>query len=598
MLPQENNVRKGTAWSRLVAALIVLTIGAALSACRHGAEAPQETTAEVCVHEYRVVSTTATCTRRGVTVSVCDLCGETKEKYSNPLGHVFENYVCQREGCGFSSIYYAADFGAVGDGVTDDGPAISNAVNAARATQGKLIFESNKTYYIGTASAEMSDFKTPFSFLGCNDVILDGNGSTFLMAPELTYAVISGCVDITIVNCNFDLAVSVYLVGTVTAIDGKTVTFSTDAEPYKDHYDYTGTTAFSVKAQNGVQGYPHGFIKTMTKTGSQEVTVTYSSGMSYHVGQTVYLPNPGIGHTGSEVFYVGSNKGTVVFENVAVRAARNFVFAVKGNEAEIFFNNVDLVPAPDNDRAIKMVGWRDGFHCKDNRGALHFRDCENGVLFDDVFNVRGTLGCFTAVTDPYRFSAQSYGDKSAGRESPFDCMAGDVLDFYDQDNDEYYGCATVKSADISGSVRVITLEADGCTVDLTKIDPDTCRIGNRNTCAPGTTITDCHFTGSFRFSRELTAENTVFDILSIWILAEGGVEGPIPGNVTFRSCTFRHGYLQIDGYNRWDTGRYMPNIGAQIEGIRAYDCIFTDGCSVRSKTGGRLEIYENGVLKN
>ncbi len=552
-----------------------------------------------CEHEYIVQANEATCTERGVATLVCTLCGHTRRKLSNPLGHDYVDYVCRREGCGHVNIFYAADFGAVGDGITDDGPAISDAVNAANGSNGKLVFEANKTYYVGTATNTSDPFVSPFVspfVLGHSEgVMVDGQGSTFLFAPDLTYMVLTNCRNITLKNCNFDYAVPVYLVGTVTKVEGKTITYAVDVEPYLDSYDYSGITAFSVKARSGVQNYAHGFIKTMTKTGSKEITVVHSSGVgNYRVGNTVYLPNPGVGHVGNEAIFFGGNTGTLTLENVQICAARNFSFSIKGNDAEMFFQNVDLTPAPDNDRAIKMVGWRDGFHCKDNRGAIHWSNCENGVLFDDVFNIRNTLGAIQSVVDKETFRAYDFGHNG----SAFDCTTGDVLDFYDQYHDVYYGYATVLSANRFGSTTVVTLDAEGCTVDLTKVDLANCRIANRATCAPGSTIETCTFSGSFRFSRDLTVEDTELNLLSLWILVEGGFEGPIPGNLTFRGCTFCYGYIQIDGYNRWDTGQYLPNIGAQIKNIRAYDCTFTDGCHVRSTTGGILEIYENGVLKN
>ncbi len=602
-------------WLLAMACLFLLVVGgltgcetseteAVPSVTEDGTDAVTEETAAPetendCPHEYVEQSNEATCTERGVATLVCTLCGHTRRKLSNPLGHDYIDYVCRREGCGHVNVYYAADYGVVGDGITDDGPAISDAINAVVGAGGKLIFEANKTYYIGTATNSSNPFVSPFVLQKADGVTVDGQGATFLFAPDLTYMVLTSCHDVTLKDCSFDYAVPVYLVGTVTKVEGKTITYAVDVEPYTDFYDYSGITAFSVKARSGVQNYAHGFIKTMTKTGSKEITIVHSSGVgNYRVGNTVYLPNPGVGHVGNEAIFFGGNTGTLTLENVQICAARNFSFSIKGNDAEMFFNNVDLTPAPDNDRAVKMVGWRDGFHCKDNRGPIHWSNCENGVLFDDVFNIRNTLGAITSVVDSLTFRAYDFGHSSADDPLSFNCEAGDVLDFYDQYNDVYYGYGTVLSAVRSDGTTVITLETDDCTVDLTKVDLANCRIGNRMTCAPGSTIENCTFSGSFRFSRDLTVKDSTLNLLSLWILAEGGFEGPIPGNITFRGCTFRYGYIQIDGYNRWDTGQYIPNIGKQIRDIRAYDCTFTDGCHVRSTTGGILEVYENGVLKN
>jgi len=586
---------------RTLVALLLMTLCVLSSSCREASE-PSDTSesseTQACVHDYRMVSTTATCTERGVTTSECVLCGHVKEKYSNSLGHDFVDYHCMREGCGYINIYYAADYGAVGDGVTDDGPAICEAVGAATAMGGKLFFESGKTYYVGTTIHNAAPFASPFTLQGTTGMIIEGEGATFRLAPDLTYLDMRNCTDVIIRNCYFDYAESVYLVGTVTKVEGKTITYATDIEPYTDFYDYSGVTAFSVKARGGVQNYAHGFIKTMTKTGDKEVTVVYTSGVgNYRLGDAVYLPNPGIGHVGSEALFFSGNKGTVVLENIEIRAARNFVFHINGNEAEINLNNVDLIADQDSTRSLKMVSWRDGFHCKDNRGAIHWTDCENGVLFDDVMNIRNTPGYVKSVSGDDTLTMLNYAKWVENTEMSIGCEVGDILDFYDQDHDVYYGYATVKAVTRTGTYTTIELAEEDRTVDLAAIKLGSCLVGNRNSCAPGSTITGCTFSGSLRLQRGVTAENTVFNLLSLWILAEGGVEGPIPGDLTFKNCTFRYGYIQVDGYNRWDTGQYMPNIGAQIRDIRLYDCTITDGCYFRTKTGGKLDIYVNGVLQ-
>ncbi len=548
-------------------------------------------------HDFVVTTTDPTCTERGKTVTTCSRCDYKRTAYPAALGHDYdEDYVCRREECGYVNVVYAADYGAVGDGVTDDGPAISRAVNAAKSKKAMLLFEKNKTYYIGTSTNKDANFTTPFLIVNSNGMAVDGNGSTFKFAPHLTYFCLWGSRDITIRNCNFDYSHSVYLVGTVQSISGNTITFSTDIEPYADYYDYTGMTAFSVKkAQSGVQGYSHGFIKTVTKTASKQVKITYTSGYSsYRVGDIIYLPNPGIAHTGSESIFIGGNKGTITLQNIEVRAARNFVFHINGNEEDIYLNDVDLVPGSANNRAAKMVAWRDGFHCKNNRGAIHWENCENDVLFDDVMNIRNTLGKIQTATGKYQFTVTN-----VETTEPCYLKAGDIIDFYDQINDVYYGYARVKTATISGNAMSVVLDSTYCTVDVTKVNKNTGRVACRNNCAPGSTIKNCTFRGSFRFNRDLTAENSTFYCLSVWILVEGGVEGPLPGNITFRRCTFRYGTMQIDGYNRWDVsgGKYLPNIGAQIQGIRAYDCTYQNGFKVTSSTGCYLEKYVNGVLQ-
>ncbi|MBQ4065298.1 MAG: hypothetical protein IJD10_04300, partial [Clostridia bacterium] len=572
--------------------------------CKNGCGATKTSTIAAKNHIWSVatVTTPPTCTENGVKSYYCLYnCGATKTTNIAALGHDYENHICQREGCGYESVLYASAYGVVGDGVTDDGPAISRAVNAAKTAQARLIFDANKTYYIGSSTNADGAFVSPFIFTDATMVTVEGNGSTFLCAPSITYFVISNSSDIVIKNCNFDQAIPVYLVGTVTAVNGKTVTFTTDLEPYMDSYDYSNITAFSIekKISGGLQQRSHKFITSMVKTASKTVEVTYTtSSPSYAVGDVAYLPNPGVGHVGSEAIYIGHNTGTITVENMEVRAAKIFVFSVKGNDGDVYFNNVDLVTGADNNRALKLVAWRDGYHCKDNRGKLHWTDCEAGILFDDVFNVSNTLGCFESVSSATQFACQNYEYKVNGRDVAFDCIAGDILDFYDQDTGKYHGYATVQSVTVSGNTSIVTLSTTDCTVDLTQVSLETCRIANRNTCGAGSTITDSSFEGTYRFRAPMTIRNTEFRILTMWIMTEGGVEGLIPRDIHFYNCTFRYGYIQIDARNRELSGKpYWSDIAAQIRGIRAYDCTFANGCYIKTNTGCYMETYTNGVLQ-
>lgn len=63
-------------------------------------------------------------------------------------------------------------------------------------------------------------------------------------------------------------------------------------------------------------------------------------------------------------------------------------------------------------------------------------------------------------------------------------------------------------------------------------------VANRAICAPGSTIKNSRFTGTYRFRRDLRVENCELSLLAMWILEDGGVEGPLPGNLDFINCTF------------------------------------------------------------
>ncbi len=450
-------------------------------------------------------------------------------------------YPKEQAGAKTETVLNAADFGVKGDGKTDDGPAIGKAIEAAIEQKATLLFESGKTYYIGSTDRNASVFASPFAMNGADGVTVDGGGSVFKFAPGISYFAMVSSSDIRFCNMKLDLSVSPYLVGTVKAVSGKTVTYDTDINPNTSSWDYGGV-GFSIKYNEGIQNRPHMFIDKMHKTGDKEVQVTYTDNTHpYNVGDKAFLPNPGIGHVQSEIMYIANNTGCIVFENIEVWSAPSFIANVRSNDAEIYFENVDYIPGEENNREIKMVSWRDGYHVKDNRRPIHWNECDVDVLFDDVFNVSNTLGYITSVKNGNQFTVVNYEHYTMGAYVAFDCREGDVIDVFSSKG-AYAGVATVR--------RVIT-NPNG-TVDLVmeygqelkKVEQGWL-VGNRDTCAPGSTVTNSRFTGTFRFRRDIRIEKCTFDMLVTWIREDGSVEGPLPGNIDYIDCTFNGGSIDI-----------------------------------------------------
>ena len=110
---------------------------------------------------------------------------------------------------------------------------------------------------------------------------------------------------------------------------------------------------------------------------------------------------------------------------------------------------------------------------------------------------------------------------------------GDVVDVYDLGNGAFCGTGTVRrvvnNADGSSTV---TLEY-GETLNNVKTG---FVVANRATGAPGSTITNSRFTGTFRFLRDLRVENCRFETLATWIMVEGSVEGLCPATLTLSTA--------------------------------------------------------------
>ena len=489
-------------------------------------------------------------------------------------------YPKEQAGAKSEVVLKAADYGVKGDGKTDDGPAIGKAIEAAMEQQATLQFESGKVYYIGTTDRSTGPFGSPFAMTGADGVTVDGGGSVFRFAPGISYYAMLSCNDIRICNMKLDLAVSPYLVGTVKAVNGAHVTYTTDIEPNQSFNDSRNYTNFSIEYNEGKQERPHQFINTMTKTASKEIKVEYrTESHGYAVGDKVFLPNPGIGNALSEIMYIASNTGCMVFENIEVWAAPSFIANVRDNDAELYFENVDYIPGEENNREIKMVSWRDGYHVKDNRRPIHWNECDVDVLFDDVFNVSNTLGYITSVKNGNQFTVTNYEMYTHGSYVAFDCREGDIIDVFSSKG-VYAGEAAVR--------RVIT-NPNG-TVDLVleyganlKKMEQGWFVGNRDTCAPGSTVTNSRFTGTFRFRRDIRIENCVFDMLITWIREDGSVEGPLPGNLDYVNCTFNGGSIDI--------GAAGSSVRSAMKDFGFWGCTFNDGAKIAA--GRNVTYTEN-----
>ena len=478
-------------------------------------------------------------------------------------------YPMEQAGAKTETVLNAADFGVKGDGKTDDGPAIGRAVVAAIEQQATLRFESGKTYSIGSTDRSAGPFSSPFAMNGAEGVTVDGGGSVFRFAPGINYFALTSNKDIRFCNMKLDLSVSPYLVGTVKAVNGANVTYTTDIEPHQTYVDSRNSVNFSIKYNEGTQQRPHQFINTVQKTASKEVKVEYQhENHGYSVGDKVFLPNPGVGNALSEIMYISANTGCMVFENIEVWAAPSFIANVRENDAEIYFENVDYVPGAENDREIKMVSWRDGYHVKDNRRPIHWDECDVDVLFDDVFNVSNTLGYITSVKNGNRFTVTQYELYTHGSFHPFSCREGDVIDVFSSKG-VYAGEATIRRIieNPNGTMDLVLDYGEG----LRKME-EGWLVGNRDTCAPGSTITNSRFTGTFRFRREIRIENCVFDMLVTWIREDGSVEGPIPGNIDYINCTFNGGSIDI--------GAAGASVRAAITDIGFWGCTFNKGAHV------------------
>lgn len=211
--------------------------------------------------------------------------------------------------------------------------------------------------------------------------------------------------------------------------------------------------------------------------------------------------------------------------------------------------------------------------------------CGGGKTPPDATDTTGTDTVSEPASDPASEPAAAADTEPAAEPEPpmpeieTDPPVADVpLDAYDIKTGAYIGRGRVKAV-LAQSPKQIVLEEPLPGLDKS----DGVRVAFVSLATPGSQIIDCCVKGTVRFRGPITVKNTTFDILEMWEMVEGDTEGPIPRDVVFENCTFKHGVITCDALNR-GTNKSLPDIARQI-GITFTDCTFEKGVRIEKRNG-------------
>lgn len=431
-----------------------------------------------------------------------------------------------------AKILYVRDFGAKGDGINNDGSPIRKAITVLRKAESgsRLVFDANTTYYISSGEYALA-------LQSLKDVTIEGKNTTILAKPIMGLCRIQDCTNVVIQGINFDYKTKPYAVADVIADKGDGVVHIQTDRSLNFRGTYSQPTADYFGVVDRIEGRYHVGITSIKVVDSAERIYEVRCNhvfaerderirMMTDEGYKFIVPMPNVGQAIEQAFTVIGNED-VTMKDCNIWSAAKFMFFLNGNDGVIKFQNVHITPAPGEDAHI--VGWRDGFHCKENRAQLIWENCSAKYLYDDIFNISASM---LQVQKAEGNRLHLYWQETGG---PYPHIrAGDTVSFFDTASGEQIGSGTVRQTAVFGAETTVILEEPLPGIEAR----ESCKAVVDTLAAPGSIIRNCNFQGTFRFRAPIYISDSRLHVTRMWLNVEAPWEGPVTSRVLFSNCVF------------------------------------------------------------
>jgi hypothetical protein len=293
--------------------------------------------------------------------------------------------------------FHVANYGAVGDGITDDGAAVRKAVEAAvRAGKGSKVVFDNKTYRLDKYDGNYYHINLE----DVSEITIEGNGAEIINNPYNSILNVENCENITFRGFKFDCFPLPFTQGTITKVDKENGKFyiqihkgyDNPVEVYrkinkKPQWGW-GVCIDPLERKRKPEAIMHLFIKDVTAADAGIVCVELRDDYKSHISElsvndrfVITLKYSG---SGSNI-WVHHSKDIHLEDYTFYTAKYGMTHAFTQNRGRIYANGVNITFKPGTDRLITTP--KDGFHCKHNAvGPV----IENGLyegMLDDAINI-------------------------------------------------------------------------------------------------------------------------------------------------------------------------------------------------------------------
>lgn len=319
-----------------------------------------------------------------------------------------------------AATYSVAAFGAIGDGVTDDGEAIRRAIAvAAKNTGPTTIVFPKRTYRLGGNPTGQAHLE----FVKMSNVTLEANRSTFVVHPSAPFVSMSHCTNVVFRGCAAEYAPRSFTQGTIRNVDARSGTLELDIhrgypspigkaanrfpmatwqwgvvfDPVERHRKWGIGDHYFLEAGEQVPAFPNRFRITVTEP--------YKKGLqAVQPGDRFALPlmltDDGKG-TQATNFSVTDSSECLIEDVTFYGGGNGMVFGICRNEGRITLRRIRIMHKPGS--AALWSTWRDGMHCKDNRVGPIIEKCFFEGMQDDSINLGANTAMATDQQSPTTF---------------------------------------------------------------------------------------------------------------------------------------------------------------------------------------------------